>query len=231
MTVTPNESTPRSCKVRSSYWTNESHNMMSPITPTKTPHFSRKLSFNSTEDEVPNQKKRHKTSKIPVGSSYRSKSCERTGQHRVNTQRVSIGADTNNIVLITPTVTPRTPLSILNNPTSASACKVRDLRKRRVIRSKSSDNLAQCFVSMTPVSSKVPVSSSKVPANRIVADKKRRKKNLTQKFKKAVMKPDVDGNSLHEHSFVDWFRKRLSDSWAIWGWKTSIVFISLCVLY
>ena len=215
MTVTPNESTPRSCKVRSSYWTNESHNMMSPIvltTPTKTPHFSRKLSFNSTEDEVPNQKKRHKTSKIPVGSSYRSKSCERTGQHRVNTQRVSIGADTNNIVLITPTVTPRTPLSILNNPTSASACKVRDLRKRRVIRSKSSDNLAQCFVSMTPVSSKVPVSSSKVPANRIVTDKKRRRKNLTQKFKKSVMKPDVDGNGLHEHSFVDWFRKRLSDS-------------------
>ena len=202
--MTLNPSTPRSCKVRTSFWTDDlQSSTISPVVPaTPSKAFSRKLTFNSTEDELLNQKKRYKTSKIPVGGSFRSKSCER--DHSVRAQRASTGSVTQNQVVVTPSHTPKTPLSILNNPTSATACRVRDIRQKRVLRSKSSGNLAQCFVSLTPL-------SSKVPADRLITEKKP-KKNLRQKFRKSVMKPDMDGNGLNGHSFVDWFRKRHNDS-------------------
>lgn len=198
------ESTPRSCSDRPSYWTNESCTPVSPILPS-TPSIacSRKLTYTSTEEEIANQGKRQKTSGIPISSEWRSRSCDRAGNYRVNTKRASTGCLDDNHVVVAPS--PRTPLSILKNPTSATACKIRQLRKKRVIRSKSSDNIAQCMVSLTPL-------TSKVPADKLCGDKKRSKKNFRKKLRESVMKPDSDGTSLNGHSFVDWFKNRQNNS-------------------
>ena len=204
MTVTQNESTPRSCSIPTSYWTHDSCTPISPILPsTPAKACSRKLTYTSPDDEITNKGKRQRTSGIPIScsSDWRSKSCERVGNCRVNTKRASTGCLDNNNVVVTPSLTPRTPLSILNNPTSATACKIRQLRKKRVIRSKSSDNIAQCLVSLTPL-------TSKVPADKLCGEKKRPKKNLRKKIRESVMKPDTEGTSLNGHSFVDWFKKR-----------------------
>ena len=139
------------------------------------PSFPRSSSSSSEEQPL----KKQRTSLIPVPDllRVRAKSTDIPARYCVLAPGASNSPST-----------PKTPRSVADNPTSASACKIRGLRKKKVVRSKSVENLTQHFVSLIPTPT---------------APQKKKKRSR-------AMKPDFESSKL-DHSFLAWFKKRIDE--------------------
>ena len=150
---------------------------------------TRSLEGDMTLSDFIKTKKKSSKRKIRSVVQSRSKSCDRSGENIVST--LSKKGD------------PRTPRSILDNPTSASSIRVQaEISSNRSLRETKSSESRLNNLTGTPVSSKAPATS-------LITDNDG-KKNMGKKLFDSVQ-IDHSGPSMGQ-SVVDWIKKKQSDT-------------------